>query len=210
MLLTLVTLVAACSSSVQSATQPAAQFTTQPVSPEEAATLTVAPKPSVASSTNGSAVNSPQETAQEFTEGCLEEGPTIPRQAVVLGGISTDMTLAEVKQRLGEPLSEKFEETGCCGVLVYLEYPTLSLGLHEDGSVFAMSTTHSEVPTGAGVRVGDSHEAVTRAYGSPSVLSAEGLNYYSYHIEGSCQTDNFSFRIEGGRVAEISYYTLLN
>jgi len=133
--------------------------------------------------------------------------PTIPRSQVVLGGISTEMTLAEVKQRLGEPLSEKVEETGCCGVLVYLEYPTLSLGLVEDETVFSMSTTHLEAPTGAGVRVGDSHEAVTQAYGPPSRSDGEML---IYHVEGSGQSESFSFALEGGRVVEIRYYALLN
>lgn len=133
--------------------------------------------------------------------------PTIPREQVVLGGISPDTTVAEVKQRLGQPLSEKVEETECCGSLVNLEYPNFSLGLLQEGGVFQMSATHRDVATGAGVRVGDTHEAVTNAYGSPSVADGEVLIYY---VSGSDESESFSFSLEGGRVAEIRYSALLN
>lgn len=144
-----------------------------------------------------------------FTVTDSTETSTIPRSQVVLGGISVDMTLAEVRQRLGEPLSQRVEETDCCGVLVYLEYPTLSLGLTEDETVFSMSTTHLDAPTGAGVRVGDPREAVIRAYGPPSRSDGERL---IYDIEGSDPyvSESLSFLLEGGHVAEISYYALLN
>ncbi|BAU43534.1 hypothetical protein [Leptolyngbya sp. O-77] len=45
----------------------------------------------------------------------VSDTPVISREQVVLGGISVDMTVAQVKQRLGQPLSEKVEDTGCCG-----------------------------------------------------------------------------------------------
>ncbi|QKD81889.1 hypothetical protein HPC62_06465 [Thermoleptolyngbya sichuanensis A183] len=137
----------------------------------------------------------------------VSDTPVISREMVVLGGISLDMTVAEVKQRLGQPLSERVEETECCGSLVYLEYPNFSLGLSQDGGVFQMNTTHRDVATGAGVRVGDTHEAVTNAYGSPSLSDGETLLYY---ISGSDQSESFSFSLENGRVVGISYSALLN
>ncbi len=137
----------------------------------------------------------------------VSDTPVISPEQVVLGGISPDMTVAEVKQRLGQPLSERVEETECCGSLVYLEYPNFSLGLFQEGGVFQMSATHRDVATGAGVRVGDTHEAVTNAYGSPSVADGEVLIYY---VSGSDQSESFSFSLEGGRVVEIRYYALLN
>ncbi|HIK40975.1 hypothetical protein [Thermoleptolyngbya sp. M55_K2018_002] len=137
----------------------------------------------------------------------VSDTPVISREMVVLGGISPDMTVAEVKQRLGQPLSERVEETGCCGSLVYLEYPNFSLGLSQEGGVFQMNTTHRDVATGAGVRVGDTHEAVTNAYGSPSLADGEMLIYY---VSGSDQSESFSFSLDGGRVVEIRYYALLN
>lgn len=143
----------------------------------------------------------------DFTVTDSAETSTIPREQVVLGGISPDLTLAEVQQRLGEPLSKKVEETGCCGVLVYLEYPTLSLGLYEEGGVFSMKTTHLEAPTGAGVRIADPHEAVTNAYGPPSRSDGGVLIYY---VDGSDQSESLSFALENGHVSEISYSALLN
>ncbi|MBF2084760.1 hypothetical protein [Thermoleptolyngbya sp. C42_A2020_037] len=136
----------------------------------------------------------------------VSDTPVISREQVVLGGISVDMTVAQVKQRLGQPLSERVEDTGCCGPLIYLEYPNFSLGLSEDG-VFQMTATHRDVATGAGVRVGDTHEAVTNAYGSPSVASGEMLTYY---VSGAYESEWFSFALENGRVVEITYETLLN
>jgi hypothetical protein len=70
-----------------------------------------------------------------------------------------------------------------------------------------MNTTHRDVATGAGVRVGDTHEAVTNAYGSPSLADGEMLIYY---VSGSDQSESFSFSLDGGRVVEIRYYALLN
>jgi hypothetical protein len=201
-LLALVTLVAACSPSVQSATQPTTQSTVQPAAPIGY------PEPSVATaiSTNNSAADSTQEIAQSFTEAPSTEF-TIPREKVVLGGISTEMTVAEVRQRLGKPLFTKVEETGCCGVLVYLEYPTLSLGLYEEGGIFSMGTTHPETPTGAGVRVGDHYKTVTDAYGSPSFSDSKTLRYY---VDDSNQSESFSFSLRNSRVVSISYFALLN
>ncbi|MDG2615761.1 hypothetical protein P7L53_05830 [Thermoleptolyngbya sichuanensis XZ-Cy5] len=149
-------------------------------------------------------LNALQAAGANFT---VSDAPLISREQVILGSISPDMTVAAVKQQLGQPLSEKVEETGCCGLLVYLEYPHLSLGLFQDGNVFQMTTTHRDVATGAGVRVGDTHEAVTNAYGSPSLSDGEMLLYY---VSGSDQSESFSFSLENGRVVGISYSALLN
>ncbi len=132
---------------------------------------------------------------------------TIARDQVVLGGISPEMTMTEVRQRLGEPLSTKVEETGCCGALIYWEYPTLSLGFTEEGNIWHLGTTYPDVPTAAGVQVGDDYETVIAAYGSPSRADGQNMVYY---IDGSEQTESLAFGLITGRVVSIGYSALLN
>jgi len=115
--------------------------------------------------------------------------PYLAIEEVVIGGIALDMDEAAIRQQLGEPLSVVDEETGCCGLLRHLEYPTLSIGLVEgiepgEMVIYLLETTSPEVATAAGVQVGDGEPAVLDAYGPPHDQGTEGdRRFLTYIVE---------------------------
>lgn len=93
-------------------------------------------------------------------------------QQVIIGGVSLAMDEAEIRAVLGEPIAVMDEESGCCGLLRQLIYPTMAIGLvqgltPEDMGMYSLIPTRPEVETSRGIRVGSSRQAVIEAYGSP-------------------------------------------
>ncbi|MBF2084758.1 hypothetical protein [Thermoleptolyngbya sp. C42_A2020_037] len=143
---------------------------------------------------------------QRVQEGAIAQadGPILSFEQATIGGISLSMNEAAVRQRLGEPMRVLRDETGCCGTLTILDYPTFSLGLTEDG-VYSYEITSSEMATADGVRVGDTRQKLIATYGQAGTSTAEWMCYV-VEFEGS----NLCFRLEGDRIQMITYDALLN
>jgi hypothetical protein len=141
------------------------------------------------------AAPSPQRV-QEAQEGAIAqaEGPILSFEQATIGEISLSMNEAEIRQRLGEPMRVLRDETGCCGTLTILDYPTLSLGLTEDG-VYSYEITSSDMATADGVRVGDTRQKLVATYGQTATPTAEWMCYI-VEFEGS----NLCFGLEGDRI----------
>ncbi len=142
------------------------------------------------------------------------ELPYLALEEIVIGGISLDMDEAAIRQQLGEPVSIRDEETGCCGRLRHLEYPTLAIGFVEgvepgEMVIYSLETTSPDVSTAAGVRVGDTRQALVAAYGQPHDQGMEGDRcFLTYMVE--YDSSRLGFELENGKIIRISYYSLLN
>ncbi|QKD81890.1 hypothetical protein HPC62_06470 [Thermoleptolyngbya sichuanensis A183] len=143
---------------------------------------------------------------QRLHEGAIAQadGIILSFEQATIGGIALSMNEAAVRQRLGEPMRVLKDETECCGTLTVLDYPTLSLGLTEDG-VFSYEITSSEMATADGVRVGDTRQKLVATYGQTGTPTAEWMCYV-VEFEGS----TLCFRLEGDRIQMITYDALLN
>lgn len=91
---------------------------------------------------------------------------------VIIGGVSLAMDESQVRAVLGEPIAVMDEESGCCGLLRRLVYPTMTLGFvqgvtPDDMGLYSLLPTSPEVETSRGIRVGSSRHAVIEAYGPP-------------------------------------------
>lgn len=133
----------------------------------------------------------------------------------VVGDIALYMDELAVRSRLGDPLSITDEETGCCGVLRQLVYPTLTLGLVETANpevkiVYSLTTASPEVETDAGIRLGSSRQAVIEAYGSPDAeAEAENGGLDIRYVVGDGSSWLW-FTLQNDAVAEMGFDSQLN
>lgn len=132
---------------------------------------------------------------------------------VTVGNVAITMNEAEIRQVLGEPTTVLDEESGCCGLLRHLKYPTLTLSLIKgDGIIpdfiYALRTTSPGV-SAAGVSVGDSAQTVLNTFGPPAEDIAEaGQRSLVYVVE--IEADRLVFELVDDTVTAIDYFSLLN
>ncbi|MFQ4135058.1 hypothetical protein PGN35_001950 [Nodosilinea sp. PGN35] len=132
---------------------------------------------------------------------------------VTIGGVAITMDEAEIRRVLGEPTAVVDEESGCCGLLRRLEYPTLTTSLikgddSDPDFIYALRTDSLGV-SAAGVSVGDRSEAVLSTFGPPAedIVEADQRSLV-YVVE--IDADRLVFELVDDTVTSIGYYSLLN
>lgn len=135
--------------------------------------------------------------------------PAFSIRSLDIGGISTGSSEAQVRQRLGTPQRVQNQFWECCGTVRTLHYPATQVELIEGEApgaftVFSVSTTRSDLPTRAGVRVGDLQQKVIATYGSASGTRSEaGTTTLFYTLDEYAAA--LWFRVRNGRVIELGF-----
>jgi hypothetical protein len=148
----------------------------------------------------------------------IATGPTsgalLERSQADVGGIRLGATEAEVRQMMGEPASQREEQTGCCGILRSLTFNDLTVSLIEGNVpgkyvVYSLASRNPEMATADGIRIGSSRQQVTATYGTPSRESTEGgVTHLVYDVGEAASF--LTFGLQGDRVIEMGYDSLLN
>ena len=105
---------------------------------------------------------------------------------------------------LGEP-KEKSSQLSCHGegddkTYTYDGFVLNTYPLEGKDRVLEIVVTSADIPTSKGIKVGDTAEAVTEAYG------ADFKEVGMYHAYSSGDGKSLQFFIQDGKVQEISYY----
>ncbi|WP_035986143.1 hypothetical protein [Leptolyngbya sp. KIOST-1] len=172
------------------------------------ALLGCSPSPAPESPAEGAAGDAPVSASAP-----LAQQGHLRADQVSLGPIAITMDEAGIRQALGDPTAVVDEESGCCGLLRRLEYPTLTVSLIKgDGtyadSIYALRTTSPDV-SAAGVSVGDSSQAVLSSFGPPAEDVADGERRSLIYVV-EIEADRLVFELAGDTVTAIGYHSLLN
>ena len=105
---------------------------------------------------------------------------------------------------LGEP-KDKSSQLSCHGegddkTYTYDGFVLNTYPLEGKDRVLEIGVTSADIPTSKGIKVGDTAEAVTEAYG------ADFKEVGMYHAYSSGEGKSLQFFIQDGKVQEISYY----
>lgn len=197
------------------------------VTPSPVASASPTPKPmqSVAPAIPAEPPSAPRPKADAQTPRLVDSsrvsiatGPTsgalLERSQAEVGGIRLGATEAEVRQAMGEPVSQREEQTGCCGTLRSLTFNDFTVSLIEGNVpgkyvVYSLASRNPEMATADGIRIGSSRQQVTATYGTPSRESTEGgVTHLVYDVGEAASF--LTFGLQGDRVIEMGYDSLLN
>ena len=158
-------------------------------------------------STSSSTIRLPQQSEYptSFVGGQVG-GQSVDIQDLTIAGVPVGADYNEIRRALGKPTEERmYNPSSYTGPNVFMRYGGIKYSsiLGNLDKAEMITVENRDAVTYRGIAVGDSLEAVYKAYGRPNYINSKNEWFYGYFVWASDATSGIYFENDGEKVTKI-------
>ena len=158
-------------------------------------------------STSSSTIRLPQQSEYptSFVGGQVV-GQSLDIQDLTIAGVPVGADYNEIRRALGKPTEERmYNPSSYTGPNVFMRYGGIKYSsiLGNLDKAEMITVENRDAVTYRGIAVGDSLEAVYKAYGRPNYINSKNEWFYGYFVWASDATSGIYFENDGEKVTKI-------
>lgn len=133
-------------------------------------------------------------------------GQSLDIQDLTIAGVPVGADYNEIRRALGKPTEERmYNPSSYTGPNVFMRYGGIKYSsiLGNLNKAEMITVENRDAVTYRGIAVGDSLEAVYKAYGRPNYINSKNEWFYGYFVWASDATSGIYFENDGEKVTKI-------